>query len=29
MQDGNIISKEQVCGYGNEMVLSVSDNDVK
>lgn len=26
MQDGNIISKEQVCGYGDEMVLSVIDN---
>lgn len=29
MQDGNIISKEQVCGYGDEMVLSVSDNGEK
>lgn len=29
MQDGNIISKEQVCRYGNEMVLSVSDDGEK
>lgn len=29
MQDGNIISKEQVCGYDDEMVLSVSDNSEK
>lgn len=29
MQDGNIISKEQVCGCGDEMVLSASDNGEK